>query len=110
MVENISGPALAETDGPHVCIEMRLPPPLMLDAAERAIAEDARNASAGQVIVGRRLGLDPSSAEIFGALLTGKRWKNGRTLRVRHLGGEPAIHMKVEACARIWEKFANLKL
>jgi hypothetical protein len=108
--KKLRGRALPETVGPHICLEMPLPPQLMLDAAERAIAEDPQNATAGQVAIERRPGLEPSSLEMFGALLTGKRWKNGRTLRVRHLDGDPAIQVKVEAYAKIWEQFANLQL
>jgi hypothetical protein len=99
-----------KTGEPRVCIEKTLSPQLVLDAAERAIGEDPQNASVGQVVVERRFGLEPSAAEKFGALLTGKRWKNGRTLRVRHLDGLPVIHAKVESFARLWEQFANLKL
>jgi hypothetical protein len=80
----------------------------MLDAAERAVMEDSQNASTGQFSVSRRPGLDPDLAERFGALLTGKRWKNGRRLRVRHLDGDPAIHAKVERFAKTWQQFANL--
>ncbi|WP_164934188.1 M12 family metallopeptidase [Bradyrhizobium guangzhouense] len=70
--------------------------------------EDPRNASSGELLVARRPGLDVSLAERFGAALTGKLWKNGRRLRVRHLDGDPKIHAKVERHARTWEKFANI--
>jgi hypothetical protein len=95
--------------GPHVCIEKHLPSRLLLDAAERAVAEDPQNATSGQVAVERRPGLAASSIEVFGALLTGKRWRNGRVLRIRHLEGDRAVHRMVERFAKEWEKFANIK-
>jgi hypothetical protein len=89
---------------------MHLPLRLTLDAAERALDEDPRNASKGQLSVARLPGLDTSLAERFGAALTGKRWKNGRRLRIRHFDGDPAIQAKVERYAKTWEQFANLLL
>jgi serralysin len=94
---------------PHVCVDMRLPLRFMLDAAERALGEDPRNASTGELSVARRPGLDVSLAERFGAAFTGKLWKTGRKLRVRHLGGDPAIHAKIASSAKTWEKFANIE-
>jgi hypothetical protein len=110
MIKHRRSRTTSRIDVPHVCIEMRLPPQLMLDAAGRAIAEDPQNASTGRVVVERRPGLQPFAPEMFGALLTGKRWKNGRTLRVRHLGGNRRIQAKVEEFAKSWEEFANLKI
>ncbi len=101
---------MSAPDKPRVCIEMQVPSRLMLDAAERAVEEDPQNASAGQISVARRPGLDPAAIERFGALLTGKRWRNGRRLLIRHLDGDAAIHAKVERYAKVWEQFANLKL
>lgn len=94
----------------HVCVDKHLPLHFVLDAAERAVDEDLRNAPSGELKLARRPGLDWSLAERFGAALTGKLWKNGRTLRIRHLSGDPAIHAKVERHAKTWEQFANIKL
>jgi len=44
------------------------------------------------------------------ALIRGKRWEPGRTLRVRFLGGDPEIQKKVQEKAKDWENYANLKL
>jgi serralysin len=101
---------MSSTNDPHVCVDMHLPLRLTLDAAGRAVREDPRNASTGELSVARRPGLDLSLAERFGAALTGKLWKNGRPLRIRHLDGDPAIHAKVEHHAKTWEQFANLTL
>jgi hypothetical protein len=94
--------------GPWVCVERHLDQQWLLDAAERAIAEDPQNAPAGEIHLTRRVGLEPSTAEAFGALLTGKRWKTGRPLRVRHLGGLPEIHARVATYAALWLQHANL--
>lgn len=97
-----------DLDAIVVCEDKHLPRNLMLEAAERAVAENPENAPSGGVEAGRLVGVDPRALETFGALLTGKKWQNGRTLRVRHLGGDPNIHAKVERFAKAWEQFANL--
>ena len=38
-----------------------------------------------------------------------KKWKNGRTLRVKFLDGDPAIQAKVQAVAEEWMEHVNLK-
>jgi len=43
------------------------------------------------------------------ALITGKKWKPGRTLRVRFLEGDKAVQQKVEHYAHQWEQYANIK-
>jgi len=44
------------------------------------------------------------------AILTGTRWQNGKSLKVRFLNGIGAIQAKVEQIAKVWEEHANLKL
>jgi len=39
-----------------------------------------------------------------------KLWENGRTLRCKFIDGQPEVQAKVEAIAKEWEAFANLKL
>jgi serralysin len=93
----------------HICFDMHLPQQDLLRAAELAIEENAENAPSGDVDVVRKFGVDPTSTvEAFGAVLTGKKWQPGRTLRVRHLNGDPQIHAKVEHYAKMWEQHANL--
>ena len=43
------------------------------------------------------------------AVLTGKLWKPGRTLRVRFLDGLDVVKAKVEQMVHIWESYANIK-
>jgi len=92
-----------------VCEDKLFPQNLMLEAAERAIAENPENAPSGAVDAKRLIGVGPRALETFGALLTGKKWKDGRTIRVRHLDGDPAIHAKVEQFAKEWEQFTNIR-
>lgn len=44
------------------------------------------------------------------ALTTKKKWKPGRTLRVRFLDGDRVVQRKVEAYAQQWTQYANIKL
>jgi hypothetical protein len=39
-----------------------------------------------------------------------KLWENGRTIRCRFIDGLPEVQAKIEAIAKEWEQFANLKL
>jgi hypothetical protein len=82
---------------PRVCIDMELPEEMQVAAAERAIAENPANLPAG--------GGSPFSL----AVITGKKWQNGRTLRVRFLDGQPEIQAKVQQFAVQWMDFANIK-
>src|SRR5829696_2161080 len=91
-----------------VCEDKHLPQNLFLEAAERAVAENPENAPSGAVDAKKLIGVGPQALETFGALLTGKKWQNGRTIRARHLNGDPNIHAKVEQFAKEWEKFANI--
>jgi hypothetical protein len=49
----------------------------------------------------------PSPFEL--ALVSQKMWKPGRTLRIRFLDGEPAVHARIEEHAREWLDHANLE-
>jgi len=90
---------------PHVCLDMELPPELLVTAAEKAIQENPANLP----IVRHRpgLGVAPSSPLSL-AIITGKKWQNGRTLHVRFLDGKPEIQAKVKQLAVQWSDFANI--
>lgn len=93
----------------HLCVEKQLPQLLWLEAAERAIDENGENAPSASLDAERKLGIPPEARETFGAVLTGKKWRVGRRLHIRHLDGNPAIHTKVEQVAKQWEKVANIQ-
>jgi hypothetical protein len=80
-----------------------------LDAARRAIAENPENAPGR--LPPPRFGVAPAAAERARiAFITGKKWKNGRSLRVRFLGGDPAVVDKVKFYAKQWMDHANITL
>jgi serralysin len=106
MTGNVKGPA---SPGIRLCLEKDLPPKLRLTAAERAIKENEENAPRGTAEVRPQIGVPRRSLETFGAVVTGKRWKNGREIRVTHLNGDPGLHARVEQLARQWEDFANIR-
>lgn len=95
----------------HVCLDKPLPQSDLLIASELAIEENPENAPTGTIEAAKKMGINSATSfEIFGAVLTGKKWRAGRTLRVRHLDGDPAIHRKVEKYAKEWEQYANVIL
>jgi hypothetical protein len=87
-----------------LCIDHELPEDQQEAAAQRAVAENPANAPAGAPAFA--VGALPPR---FLALITGKKWKPGRTLRVRFLEGDPEVQRKVEAVAHGWEQYANIK-
>ncbi|WP_017741753.1 M12 family metallopeptidase [Scytonema hofmannii] len=79
-----------------ICIE--IPPDMSEEAQKIAFEENPLNAEA----------IDNSSERI--ALITGKKWQPGRTLRVRFLDGDPVVQTKIVAIAQQWTQYANIKL
>jgi hypothetical protein len=90
----------------NTCVDRVVPPERVFEAAAKAIDENPSNAP----IVNPRpeLGVAPHEP-IRVALETGKRWKNGRTLRVAFLDGEEPVKQKVRQRAAEWCQYANLK-
>jgi hypothetical protein len=76
-------------------------------AARAAIAENAENVPVAKV---RPLLGVASTAPSELALVTGKKWNVGRTLRIRFLDGADGLRTKVANVAREWSNHANLKL
>jgi len=91
---------------PHVCLDMVLPPAMQVEAAERAVEENPSNLPIFRHRPG--MGVAPSPLQL--ALVTGKKWQNGRTLHVRFLDGQAQIQAKVKQFAVQWCQFANIKL
>ena len=88
------------------CVEAPLPPQLAVEAAQRAIGENPANAPAAHFTPG--VGALPPTPS-FMAILTGRRWRIGRTLRVRFLGGDPEVQRRLQPFVHQWSDFANIK-
>ena len=91
----------------RVCTDRQLPFHLLFEASARAIQESPENTP---IIKVRTLPgvYDPLPAEL--AILTGKKWQNGRSIKVRFLDGSNSLRTKVENLAKQWEAHANLRL
>ena len=87
------------------CVDRVLPSELIVQAAARAIEENPANAPAVRFTPGVGAGPLPPP---FLAVVTGKKWQNGRTLRVRFLDGDPAVQAKLQPYAQQWSDFANI--
>ena len=90
-----------------ICKDIVLPPELMEAAMQQAIDENPANAPATNFTPG--IGAAGPIPPSFLAVLTGKRWRNGRTLRVRFLGGDPVVQQKLQPYAHQWSDYANIK-
>ncbi len=86
-----------------ICTDRVLPDHLQEQAAKKALLENPKNFP---VIPQKPGTLPPDPAQL--ALLTGKLWQPGRTLRVRFLEGDAAVQAKVEHYAHIWSQYANI--
>jgi len=91
----------------EVCTDRVLPPDLALQAATAAIKENPANLPVVKFSPG--MGALPMPP-VFMAVLTGKKWKNGRTLRVRFLDGVHEVQAKVDNYAKEWSQHANIGL
>jgi hypothetical protein len=91
-----------------LCVDKDLPLGLRLAAAELAVEENPENAPSGAAEAQPKVGVRRGALETFGAVLTGKKWQNGRKLRVRHLNGNRDVQTMVERLAKAWEEFANV--
>lgn len=93
------------TDAIKVCTDRQLSPEQLLQASRRAIQETPENIA--PIRVSALPGVyAPLPEEI--AILTGKKWATGRTLKVRFLDGIVSLQTKVENLARQWSAVANI--
>lgn len=85
-----------------ICIDRILPQDMHEEARKIAISENPEN----NINITELKNADLPE-EI--AILTAKKWDNGKTLRVRFLDGMPDVQKKVEKCAHEWEKYVDIK-
>lgn len=92
-----------------ICIDQSsiLPNHLRIRAARLAIEENSSNIPFSRPFSG--FGIEPPSPLSL-ALITGKKWKNGRSLSVYFMDGHPSVQAKVEEFSRKWAPHANIKL
>ena len=83
--------------GIKMCVDKFVPLEFDKQAEQVALNERASNAPNANPNANERL-----------ALITGKMWKNGRTLRVAFLDGTPKMQEKVRKYADVWSEFANI--
>jgi hypothetical protein len=92
---------------PKVCVDRILEGSLAEKADQAAWRERYQN----QPLRSLSPGTSPSSLPepLAMAILPGKMWKPGRTLRVRFLDGVDVVKAKVEQMVHIWETYANIR-
>jgi hypothetical protein len=78
----------------RVCLDLNLPPQFAAVAEAKAAAEHASST--------------PQSP-LEAALVKAKRWRSGRTLKVRFLDGDPSLQRRVAEAASEWTRHANIK-
>ena len=85
------------------CIDRVLPGEVLVDAARAALDERETNQPTG-----RTVGPAPSDEAFRLAVVTGKLWRPGRTLRVAFIGGDDRLRARVLDHARQWLAHAYL--
>ena len=88
------------------CIDVRLPEDLQVEAARLAIEENPANAPAFSFAPSFSVESPPPP---FLAMLTGKKWRPGRTLRVMFMDGDPSVHDRIPPFAHVWSQYANIQ-
>ena len=88
-----------------MCIDRVVPEHLLVESMHRAIEENPSNLPVARHLPG--LGVEPLPASRM-AIITGKKWQNGREVKVHFLDGEPAVQAKVEHYATQWSQDANI--
>lgn len=95
-----------DRDSVRMCTDVFVPEEDLDKAAELARLEDPTN-----VIVG--LGQAVAEGQLLPyriAVITAKKWQNGRTLRVGFMGGSSSQQEFVGRIAGQWSQYANIKL
>lgn len=111
MATRTDAPATPETtdtvydESIDMCLDCLLPPEQRAEAARVAIEENPANDPTAQMH--REVGVGNVPVEEI-AVLIGKRWQNGRTLRVRFLDGDPVVQQRLQPFAHEWSKHANI--
>lgn len=91
----------------RICVDRVLPTELLIPAAEKALEENPDNAGTFTVRPGPGA---PARGPLRMALVTGRKWMPGRTLRVGFMGGDAFVQNKVKDYAKQWSGYANLGL
>lgn len=84
----------------RMCVDRNLTPQQQAKAAIAAIEENPENAPP--------MGVAPSGAMSM-ALITGKKWRPGKTLTVAFLDGPKAKHNMIRKVAPQWSDYANIR-
>ena len=89
-----------------ICTDRILPLEKAVDAARAAISENPENMPVA--VVRPLMGVaDPTPDEL--ALITGKKWENGRTLRIRFTGGVDILTLSGRGDKDLAEALAGLE-
>ena len=89
----------------RICFERIIPDELDTERPMRHVLRQQLAASAG-----RKLSASQTAHIARMAVILSKKWSPGSTVRCLFLDGSPKMRKKVEAQARHWEKYANIKL
>ena len=94
----------------HMCCDRILNGPEKIRAMHAAILKTSKNAPPVAPPAKKLFGASSMGAPAKMALQAGKKWADGRTLGVYFLDGSATQKMRVQAQAKRWEQFANIKL
>ena len=89
----------------RICVDRVIPLRWKAAAAALAVKENPANGPRGL-----RMMAGASAHPFKMALFTGKRWKAGRSLGIRFLDGSKTQRSQTEHFAKVWERYANIKL
>ncbi|KAF3354591.1 hypothetical protein VdG1_07381 [Verticillium dahliae VDG1] len=92
------------------CFEIRNPPETEIESLRIALEENPQNALGSTQALPEWTGPEGGDTdESYLAVNIKKNWQPGRTLKIKFLSGEPALHDKVKKYADWWPTYANIK-
>ncbi len=92
------------------CFEIRNPPETENESVRIALEENPQNAlGSTRALPEKTDAVDGDDGLSYLAVNIKKNWQPGRTLKIKFLSGEPALHAKVRKYAEWWLVYANLK-
>jgi hypothetical protein len=98
-------PKASETSNPHFCFDRVLTNSQKIEAAKKAVQENPQNAPR----MPERVPFGVSSHPVKLALLTGRKWADGKTLGVYFMDGSQIQRDKVKAKAIEWCRYADIQ-
>jgi len=76
---------------------------------DRDLSQDPAAQAAAEAVAAAEHSTGGPLSPFEAAMVRAKRWKTGRTLKIRFLGGDTSLHKRVATSANEWTRYANIR-